>query len=207
MTAPDTSGPRRRIPKQARARERVERILDAARAELEGRPAPDITIESIAERAGVAVGSVYSYFSSKTALLLAVAATVMEEADTETARQLAQCRDLPWRDAVDRTVEATLGVLRDSSDYRQLLRTIRFTPEFAEVTTLSNDRVADMTAMHPAFDRAGIPRAKAQQICRTVMTAANALQDRALADDELDFESLLEETKRLVTGYLGTYLP
>ena len=106
---PDTSGPRRRIPKQARARERVERILDAARTELEGRPATDITIESIAERAGVAVGSVYSYFSSKTALLLAVAATVMDEADAETARQLAQCRNLPWREAVERTVEATLG--------------------------------------------------------------------------------------------------
>jgi AcrR family transcriptional regulator len=207
VTAPDASGPRRRIPKQARARERVERILDAARAELEGRPATDITIESIAERAGVAVGSVYSYFSSKTALLLAVAATVMDEADAETARQLVECRNLPWREAVDRTVEATLGVLRDSPDYRQLLRTIRFTPEFAEVTTLSNDRVADMTSLHPAFGRAGIDRHKAQQICRTVMTAANALQDRALADEQLDFEALLEETKRLVTGYLGTYLP
>ena len=207
VTAPDASGPRRRIPKQARARERVERILDAARAELEGRPATDITIESIAERAGVAVGSVYSYFSSKTALLLAVAATVMDEADAETVRQLAECRNLPWREAVERTVEATLGVLRDSPDYRQLLRTIRFTPEFAEVTTQSNDRVADLMSLHPAFGRARISHPKAVVICRTVMTAANALQDRALADEQLDFEVLLEETKRLVTGYLGTYLP
>jgi AcrR family transcriptional regulator len=207
VTVPDASGPRRRIPKQARARERVVRILDAARCELEGRPATDITIESIAERAGVAVGSVYSYFASKTALLLAVAATVMDEADAETARQLAECRNLPWREAVDRTVTATLGVLRGSPDYRQLLRTIRFTPEFAEVTTLSNDRVADLMSLHPAFGRAGIGRAKAVAICRTVTTAANALQDRALAGEELDFEALIEETRRLVTGYLGTYLP
>ena len=207
MTAPEASGPRRRIPKQARARERVERILDAARCELEGRPPNDITIESIAERAGVAVGSVYSYFTSKTALLLAVAATVMDEADAETARQLGECRNLPWREAVERTVEATLGVLRDSPDYRQLLRTIRFTPEFAEVTTLSNDRVADLMSLHPAFGRAGIAHPKAVTICRTVMTAANALQDRALADEQLEFGELLEETKRLVTGYLGTYLP
>ena len=207
MSAPDIGGKRRRIPKQARARERVERILDAARRELERGPATDITIESIAERADVAVGSVYSYFSSKTALLLAVAATVMDEADTEAARQLAECRNLPWRDAVARTLDATLGVLRDSSEYEKLLRTIRFTSEFAAVTAVSNERVADMMSLHPAFGRAGISRTKAVQICRTVVTAVNALQDRALADEHLDFDETLEEAKRLVTGYLATYLP
>ena len=102
---------------------------------------------------------------------------------------------------------ATLGILRDSPDYRNLLRTVRFTGEFAEVTAVSNERVAGMMALHPAFGRAGIPRAKALDICRTVITAGNALQDRALADDRLDFEALVEETTRLVTGYLGTYLP
>jgi hypothetical protein len=57
------------------------------------------------------------------------------------------------------------------------------------------------------FARAGIARAKALEICRTIVTAANALQDRALADERLDFEALVEETRRLVKGYLGTYLP
>jgi AcrR family transcriptional regulator len=204
---PETSGPRRRIPKQARARERVERIFEAARAELEARSASDITIESIAERAGVAIGSVYSYFESKTALLVAVAAEMMEEADAVTAGQLAACRDLPWREAVERTVAATLGVLRDSADYRNMLRTIRFSPEFAEVTNLSNERVATLISLHPAFERAGIERARAVSIARTIVTAANALQDRALADEELDLAALLEETTRLATGYLGTYLP
>jgi AcrR family transcriptional regulator len=207
LSALEATSPRRRIPKQARARERVGRILDAARRELEERSAGDITIEGIAERAEVPVGSVYQYFSSKTALLIAVAETVMDEADAETARQLVECRGLPWRDAADRTVIATLGFLRDSPDYRKLLRTIRFTPEFFEVTAASNERVADLMSLHPAFGRAGIDRAKALGICRTVVTAGNALQDRALADDKLDFESLVEETKRLVKGYLGTYLP
>jgi AcrR family transcriptional regulator len=207
VSAPDIGASRRRIPKQARAREKVERILDAARRELERGAATDITIEDIAERAGVAVGSVYSYFSSKTALLLAVAATVMDEADSEAARQVAECLELPWRDAVSRTLDATLGVFRDASEYEKLLRTIRFTTEFAAVTAASNDRVADMLSLHPEFGRNGISRSKAVQICRTVVTAVNALQDRALSDEHLDFDETLEETKRLVTGYLGTYLP
>ena len=207
MSAPDTESPRRRIPKQARARERVGRILDAARRGLEAQQVAEITIEGIAERAGVPVGSVYQYFSSKNALLLAVAETVMDEADSETARQLVECRGLPWREAVNRTVSATLAFFGESPDYRTLLRTIRFTSEFAEVTAASNERVADLMSLHPAFGRAGILRAKALEICRTVVTAGNALQDRALVDDHPDFEALVEETQRLVKGYLGTYLP
>jgi AcrR family transcriptional regulator len=203
----EPTNPRRRVPKQARARERVGRILDAARSELEGRPVGEITIEGIAERAGVPVGSLYQYFSSKAALLAAVAEMVMDETDAETARQLAECTTLPWREAVDRVVTATLVLLRDRPAYRQVLRSIRFTSEFAEVTAASNERVAQFMALHPGFPRNGFSRAKTLEICRTVVTAANALQDRALAEERFDFDALVEETKRLAIGYLSTYLP
>ncbi len=207
MSAPETENPRRRLPRQARARERVGRSLDTARRELAAQPVAEITIEAIAERADVPVGSVYQYFASKTALLIAVAETVMAEADSVTARQLVECRSLPWREAADRTVSATLGFLGESAGYRKLLRTIRFTGEFAVVTAASNERVADLMSLHPAFGRAGISRGQALSICRVVVTAGNGLQDRALADESPDFAALIQETQRLVKGYLGTYLP
>jgi AcrR family transcriptional regulator len=197
----------RRVPKQARARERVARILDAARADLEARPVGEITMEGIAERAGVPVGSLYQYFGSKTALLAAVAEMMMDEADAQTARQLVEFHVLPWREAVAETLRSVFEFYRDSPHYRQLLRTIRHTPEFAAITAASNERVADLVSLHPAFARAGVPRTKALVICRVVVTAANALQDRILAEDASDFEVWLEETQRLVRGYLETYLP
>jgi AcrR family transcriptional regulator len=198
--------PLRRIPKQARARERVERILDAARAALEARPVSEITMEAIAEQAGVPVGSLYQYFGSKTSLLAAVAELVMAEADAEAARQLAACHGVPWREAVDRVLEATFRFYRESPSYRQVLRTIRFTGEFGAITAASNERVADLMALHPAFVRAGLSGEKARVICRTVVTAANAIQDRLLFEDDADFEVWLAETRRLVKGYLGTYV-
>lgn len=197
----------RRIPKQARARERLERILDATRAELEERPVAEITMEGIAGRAGVPVGSLYQFFGSKTALLVEVAAMVMAESDATMARKMSECLALPWREAVDVVLEASLGLLRDSPHYSQVLRSMRFTPEFAQVTIASNDRVADLMSLHPAFARNGIPREKALQICRTTVTSVNALQDRALASEPVDFEALLEESQRLVKGYIGTYVP
>ena len=74
------------------------------------------------------------------------------------------------------------------------------------MTAVSNERVADLMSLHPAFSRAGIPREKALEICTTTVTAVNALQDRVLANDDLDFDACLEETKRLVKGYLGSYV-
>lgn len=196
----------RPVPKQARARERLARILDATRDELEIKPVAQITMDAIALKAGVPVGSLYQYFGGKTALLVEVAAIVMGEADGIMASQLAESLALPWRDAVDRVLEASLGLLRDSPHYQQVLRSIRFTAEFAEVTEASNERVADLMSLHPAFARAGLSREKTIEICRTTVTAVNALQDRVLADERLDFDSCLDETKRLVKGYFGSYV-
>lgn len=207
MTTLDAISPRRRIPKQARARARLGRILDAARLELQRQPAGDVTIESIAARAGVPVGSLYQYFTSKSALLAAVAEAVMAEADAATSRVLAECRELAWRDGVDRIVRTTLEFLRASPDYRAVLRTMRFTPEFAEITAASNERVADLMSLHPAFGRAGLSRPAALEVCRTAVTAVNALQDRAIADERIDFEAAVVECQRLAKGYLATYLP
>jgi AcrR family transcriptional regulator len=163
-------------------------------------------MELIAERAGVPVGSLYQYFASKSALLAAVAQAVMAEADAQTSRLLADSRGLPWRDALDRIIRVTLEFLRESGDYRALLRAMRFTPEFAEVTQASNQRVADLMSLHPAFGRAGLSQPRALEICLTAVTVVNALQDRAIADPSLDFEAAIVECQRVAKGYVGTYL-
>ena len=199
--------PRRRVPKQARAQERVERILDAARAELEQRAPAEIRTDDIAKRAGVPVGSIYQYFDGKDGLLAAVAELVIGEADAAVAGELASCLEVPWRDAVDRVVDATFGFYDQSVSYRRLVRTIRHTAAFAEVTATSNDRVAEWIAMHPAFARAGVPRSEALDICRVVTTIGNALQDRALVDDELDAGQWRDHLRTLVKSFLAQHLP
>jgi hypothetical protein len=132
---------------------------------------------------------------------------VMDEADAQLARELGTYTELPWREAVDRAADAVLGLIQNRPEYRKVLETVRFTGEFHAVTVASNGRVAEWMSLHPAFARAGIGRAKALEICRVVITACNALQDSALADDGFLGEGWIEETKRLVRGYLAQYLP
>jgi AcrR family transcriptional regulator len=65
--------PRKR-PSQARSRETVRAILEAAAHVFEERGPDAATTDAIAERAGVSIGSLYQYFPSKDALLATLSA-------------------------------------------------------------------------------------------------------------------------------------
>lgn len=68
----------RRQPTQARARERVERILTAATELIAETGSDAVRMTEVAERAGVPVGSLYQYFPDKAAILRMLAMRVME---------------------------------------------------------------------------------------------------------------------------------
>lgn len=68
----DRTSPRvssRKQPKQARSRELVAAILEAATQVLEAEGAQRFTTARVAERAGVSIGSLYQYFPNKAAIL------------------------------------------------------------------------------------------------------------------------------------------
>lgn len=76
----------RHVPTQARSRERLRRVLDAADAVLAREGAPAFTTTRVAAVAGVPVGSVYRYFPDKTAIVEALAVGYWQElADLATA--------------------------------------------------------------------------------------------------------------------------
>jgi AcrR family transcriptional regulator len=85
----------RRIPRQERARAKVEMILEAAARILEKEGRHALTTNRIAERAGVGVSTLYQYFASKEAILVAIArreldrhrAAVIEAVTTAAAGQ------------------------------------------------------------------------------------------------------------------------
>jgi AcrR family transcriptional regulator len=202
----DQLTPRRR-PSQERSRDRVERILEATSQLLVDTPVDKITTAAIAETAGVPIGSVYQYFPNKLAVLAELARRVMEEVDLKTASLISKDFGvLPWDQAIDGAIDATMQGYEAQPGYLQLLLSIRPTPEFRAITDESNERVAAMLAFHPAL-RSVIPADRIELVTRAAIQAANSLQDWALSeDDPVRRNRIISEMKTLLKGYLAVYM-
>jgi AcrR family transcriptional regulator len=202
----DQLTPRRR-PSQERSRDRVERILDATAALLVDTPADKITTAAIAEKAGVPIGSVYQYFPNKLAVLADLARRVMEEVDLKTASLITEDFGvLPWDQAIDGAIDATMQGYAEQPGYLQLLLSIRPTPEFRAITDESNERMAAILALHPAL-QAVIAPDRIELVTRAAIQAANSLQDWALSEDDPELANrIITEMKTLLKGYLAVYM-
>lgn len=96
-------------PQQARSRETMEKLLDAAGASLERSAFDQISIADIAREAGVSVGNVYNRFPDKTALLEEVFARHEQARTNWFTERLAPER---WRDdSLAERVPALVGLL------------------------------------------------------------------------------------------------
>jgi AcrR family transcriptional regulator len=185
----------------------VERILDATASLLSEMAVDKITTAAIAAKAGVPIGSVYQYFPNKLAVLAQLARRVMAEVDMKTASLIAEDFGvLPWDQAIDRAIDATMQGYSEQPGYAQLLLSIRPTPEFGAITDESNERVAALLALHPAL-QALIPKERIELVSRSAIRAVNSLQDWALSvDDPEQANEIIGEMKTLLKGYLAVYL-
>lgn len=89
MPASDAETFYRNLPRQARSRERVERILHATRRLLERGGLQRLTTNHIAREAGVDIASLYQYFSGKEAILYTLAEAWIQDVQAVYARHQA----------------------------------------------------------------------------------------------------------------------
>lgn len=121
MLHDQSSSPLINQPKQARSRQTVTSILEAA-AELFATQGYDHTTTSdIAARAGKPVGSIYTYFKDKQQILLAVWDTLYEE---ETEAALAELELKPTSDLRSVIGRAVARIFARQTLYRKLSPTI-----------------------------------------------------------------------------------
>jgi AcrR family transcriptional regulator len=114
----------RRLPRQQRSRELVNRLVDATAAVIVERGLDGTTTNHIAERAGVSVGSLYQYFPDKEALLEALLERLGRDLGMK-FRAWAEQFDIsrhPLRDVARTGVTAGLYMIRNDALMRELLR-------------------------------------------------------------------------------------
>ena len=116
-----TSGayPLRRTPTQDRASRQVERILDAACAEVVERGYDAASTSGIAKRAEIAVGSVYRYFPDKRSLIQAIERRNQARYTEAVRERLASVTS--WRAAVDVTLDTFREMHRTDPGFRAVV--------------------------------------------------------------------------------------
>jgi AcrR family transcriptional regulator len=112
-----TSGAK--TPRTARGERTLRKILDAAREEFGERGFSDSSIVGITQRAGVALGTFYTYFESKEALFQALVRDMSEQVRDNVGPALKDGTD--GLDAERRALEA---FLRFAHDHRDIYRII-----------------------------------------------------------------------------------
>ena len=193
----------RRQPLQARARQRVDRILAVTLELLEELDADALTTGAIAERAKIPIGSVYHYFPSKEAVLAELAERKFRAVDANLAALLGrELAHRPWREAVERALDGVVGAFRSDPSYVTIWRAIRGSSAFRGAAAASDANLAASVAALPFL--APVPPARLQVAIPTAIRLANSFLDWILdTPDPRAAAGLLREMKRTLVAYLA----
>ncbi len=197
---------RRKEPVQRRARETVDAILTATERIVRAQDFECVTTNDIARLAGVSVGSLYQYFPSKQALIMAVA----ERREAEIARQIenALCRaaSMPLREGVRIVVATTLQAhVADRALHRAVSKQVLRMGAFERLTECKRlfcftDRVAQFFAQKRSELRVPDPQLAAFFVVQTVEALTDAIAEHPPMSDH---ECVVEELTMLIVNYVS----
>jgi AcrR family transcriptional regulator len=113
-----------KAPRTARGERTLRKILDAARHEFGQRGFSESSIVGITQRAGVALGTFYTYFDSKEAVFQALVRDMSAQVREQVGPVFGKASDAI--DAERRALEAFLGFVRDHRDIYRIIDEAEF---------------------------------------------------------------------------------
>lgn len=199
-------GPLRRVPVQGRSVARVARMLDAC-AELVNEVGYEgLTTTLLAERAGVAIGSVYQFFPDKRAIVQALTLRNLESYLDRLAARIAEERFANWWEVVDAAIDEYILMHRSVPGFR----TLHF-GDVVDIHLLDAERdnnaviVEHLTRLLVQRYHLGNPERVAFALAIAVETA-DALINLAFRRDPDGDVAVLDECKTLIREYLHQHV-
>lgn len=189
----------RRVPVQGRSVARVQRMLDACAELVDEVGYEGLTTTLLAERAGVAIGSVYQFFPDKRAVMQALTERSVQE---YLRRLTGRCADpslATWWDAVVASIDEYVDMHRTVPGFRALSlaaggRREAGRDHHAAVTS----RLAEVLVA-----RFGVPDTPRLRFTIAIaVEAADALVKLAFRRSPDGDEAVLAEMRTLLSGYL-----
>jgi AcrR family transcriptional regulator len=197
-----SAGPLRRVPVQGRSVARVQRMLDACAELIDEVGYDGLSTTLLAERAGVAIGSVYQFFPDKRAIVQALTLRNVEAYLARLADRIPAGELTHWWDGVDGAIEEYIELHRSVPGFRTLhfgdVVDVHLIDPERDNNAVIADHLADLLVRyHSAPDSA-----KLRFALTVSVEAADALIKLAFRRHPEGDEAVLTESKKLVRGYL-----
>ena len=194
------------------AEERRQEILDAALRLFREHGFEEVTVQDVADEAGVATGTVYLYFPSKERLLYAIHVRFnqgLEERFAEEAMRLAERvqagEKLDHRSVIDAVFDALMAYnVEHRADWEVMCRYFPRLGNFDEAKELERSHTRFLAETFRRGMEAGFIHTENPDLTAYVLGAINIAVGQALAFGEpADFDALLTEAKRLYYSALA----
>lgn len=198
----------RKEPVQERSRRTVEAILTATAQVLVAQGYEKTTTATVAERAGVSIGTLYQYFPNKESLVAALVKAHIEELFDMIDAALERSRDLPLEDSLRNLLRAGLDAHRvDPALHKVLTEEMPRKADWAKAFDVSKV-LQEKLAAELQSRVAGLRPTQARMIAFVLETCVEALAHRAVVDapDWLKSGALEREASTLLTEYLRASL-
>nr|WP_170318904.1 TetR family transcriptional regulator [Allorhizocola rhizosphaerae] len=201
-----SAGPLRRVPVQGRSVARVQRMLDACAELIDEVGYDGLSTTLLAERAGVAIGSVYQFFPDKRAIVQALTLRNVEAYLARLADRIPAGELKHWWDGVDGAIEEYIELHRSVPGFRTLhfgdvVDVHLIDPERDNNAVIADHLAELLIRYHSAPDT---PNLRFALI--VAVEAADALIKLAFRRHPEGDEAMLSEAKTLVRGYLQVAL-
>jgi AcrR family transcriptional regulator len=196
-------GARRRTPKQERAQQTVEAVLDAVGRLVKRGGVEGLTTNRIAATAGVSIGSLYQYFPDKRAILVAIRDRHVEEMARLVERKLLEQAAQPLDQLMRALVQAMIAAhAAEPALYELLLAQLPQEPQGAhEVEARLRE------ALRHTFSSRGDEIGPSVDLDRLLFVLTQMLESLAhnvvlRRPPSLSLSDATEEAVRAVLGYL-----
>jgi AcrR family transcriptional regulator len=197
----------RRLPVQERSAARVRRMLDAAADLIEEVGYDRLSTTAIAQRADVAIGSVYQFFGDKRSLAEALSQRYIDLYFERLAARFDAEPPTDWRGGVEAAIAEYVHMYRTAPGFRVLHLADAIDPGRADAVTTGGDVIADQILAGLA-QRFGI--GGDDELNKTVTVAVEtgqALVRLAFRRDPDGCAASIAEANGVVCDYLARRLP
>jgi AcrR family transcriptional regulator len=192
-----------RLPQQARSRERVRRLLEAADQVLATEGFGALTVRRLAEQADVPVGTIYQFFTDKRAVVDALARRYIAEFDTMIEALVDAAESEKWDDVVEVIIDSAIVMYRSHPGYLAIWTGRHLSPELQQVDDVNNAAIAAGLRRILVAQYGLVDDEQLALQCRVAVQTTDSLLQLAFRLDPEGDGAILAEAKRLQRLYLA----